>query len=59
MPLFPCKDQAARIKALEDQVAGIYKVLEGMNNLSDDIIAKLKENFQLPEPDLTVEGYHR
>lgn len=59
MPLLPCKDQEARIAALEAQVNGIYEVLKGLTNLPEVISDKLKEEFHLAEQDPTQEAYHR
>jgi len=58
MPLIPCRDHAARIKALEDQVAALLKLQEGTLGLTTGILEHM-EKPELPGPDPSLESYHR
>ena len=59
MSLIPCRDHAARIKALEDQVTALVRAMDTATGLTTNIVERLKEIERVPAVDSSLPGYHR
>lgn len=60
MALLACKTHEARIAVLENEMAALIRVMEGMNGVTTGILENMKKlDLPVPGPDPTMEAYHR
>ncbi len=58
MSILPWRDHGVRIKALEDQVAALIRIVDGSTTLTQQIVEKMGAD-RAPEVDHSWPGYYR